>query len=59
MQLHEAQQVMEVQGQASANALLGEGWVLLAVVASTQAAPWYILGKRQVGDPGEAPGVRS
>jgi hypothetical protein len=46
MQLHEAAQVIEVQGQASANELLREGWMLLAVVPSVQGTPWYIFGKR-------------
>lgn len=45
MQLHEATEIIEVLGHASANELLRDGWVLLAVVPSAQSTPWYILGK--------------
>ncbi|MDR6711732.1 hypothetical protein J2W83_001326 [Pseudomonas hunanensis] len=48
MQLHEATQVIEVQGHAAANELLKEGWILLAVVPSAQACPWYVMGKQTV-----------
>ncbi|PAU55198.1 hypothetical protein [Pseudomonas sp. PICF141] len=51
MQLHEAAEIIEVLGQTKANALLAEGWKLLAVTTATgndenkNLYVHYVLGK--------------
>lgn len=50
MELHEVDEVIEVQTSHSANQKLAEGWKLLAVVATGPGGdtrPWYVLGKRK------------
>lgn len=50
MQLHEADEVIEVQTSHTANQKLAEGWTLLAVVATGPGGdtrPWYVLGRRK------------
>lgn len=49
MELHQVDEVVEVQTAAAANAKLAEGWKLLAVVANAvdgDPRPWYVLGRR-------------
>ncbi|AYG09195.1 hypothetical protein D7M10_19905 [Pseudomonas fluorescens] len=51
MQMHEAGEVVQVAGAASANKLLQDGWKLLAVTAAGNGSEsgktfvWYVLGK--------------
>lgn len=50
MQLHEAEEVIEVQTAHAANQKLAEGWILLAVTATGPGGdtrPWYVLGRRK------------
>lgn len=58
MQLHEAGELIEVNGPGEANRKLQEGWVLLAVVASERTAGgsspcYYVLGKPKAPPPGK------
>ena len=51
MQMHEADEVVQVAGAANANKRLAEGWTLLAVTSAEtesqdgKTAVWYVLGK--------------
>ncbi|WP_267269629.1 hypothetical protein [Pseudomonas protegens] len=53
MQMHEAKQVVQVAGAASANSRLAEGWTLLAVMSAgngqsdNKTVVWYVLGKAE------------
>ncbi|WP_213154111.1 hypothetical protein [Pseudomonas carnis] len=53
MQMHEAKQVVQVAGAASANSKLAEGWKLLAVMSAgngqsdEKTVVWYVLGNAE------------
>lgn len=54
MQMHEADELLEVDSYAKANVEIGKGWSLLAVVSAQDNAhakmrPAYILGRRKGG----------
>lgn len=46
MKMYEVGEVIEVQGEASANEKLREGWKLIAIVAGNDARPWYVFGRK-------------
>lgn len=61
MQMHEVGEVVEVKGDEQANALLNEGWALIAVVSGNNPRNYessmvtYVLGRpRAVPDWAEA-----
>lgn len=52
MQMHEAEEVLELRDLYEANTKLGQGWFLLAVVSAqgemdSKMRPTYILGRKK------------